>query len=349
MAGNRRKKDYRQNLRRGTAILAVTVVCCGLLRLTGNAIHQMWREVSGNTVVYAADGGVEPEQENGMPEDLPGQETGMQGSLLEQENGMPETGAQGSLPEQENGMQKTGAQGSLLEQETGMPEDLPEQETGMPESLPEQESLQEKENGLREKTMYLTFDDGPTAENTVAVLDTLKEKNVKATFFVVGENVEKHPEVAKRIVEEGHTIGIHCYSHDYKEIYASVDAYLADFEKAYQIVYEVTGVKAQLFRFPGGSINAYNKGVYKDIIAAMTERGYIYFDWNASLEDAVTKSTPESLLANAKETTLDRKKVVMLCHDTVYNTTLCLGELIDQFPEYQMEPLTPEVAPIQFK
>lgn len=295
MAGNRRKKDYRQNLRRGTAILAVTVVCCGLLRLTGNAIHQMWREVSGNTVVYAADGGVEPEQENGMPEDLP------------------------------------------------------EQETGMPESLPEQESLQEKENGLREKTMYLTFDDGPTAENTVAVLDTLKEKNVKATFFVVGENVEKHPEVAKRIVEEGHTIGIHCYSHDYKEIYASVDAYLADFEKAYQIVYEVTGVKAQLFRFPGGSINAYNKGVYKDIIAAMTERGYIYFDWNASLEDAVTKSTPESLLANAKETTLDRKKIVMLCHDTVYNTTLCLGELIDQFPEYQMEPLTPEVTPIQFK
>lgn len=310
MAGNRRKKDYRQNLRRGTAILAVTVVCCGLLRLTGNAIHQMWREVSGNTVVYAADGGVEPE-------DFPEQETGMQESLSEQENGLREK------PEGQA-------------------------EAGRADTKPEEETAGQEEN-KKEKTMYLTFDDGPTAENTVAVLDTLKEKNVKAAFFLVGENVEKHPEVAKRIVEEGHTIGIHCYSHDYREIYASVDAYLADFEKAYQIVYEVTGVKAQLFRFPGGSINAYNKGVYKDIIAAMTERGYIYFDWNASLEDAVTKSTPESLLANAKETTLDRKKVVMLCHDTVYNTTLCLGELIDQFPEYQMEPLTPEVTPIQFK
>ena len=283
MAGNRRKKNYRQNLRRGAAILAVTTLCCGLLRLTGNAIHQMWREVSGKTVVYAADGRVEQE-------DWAEQETGIQESLQEQKTDIPE--------ETEVQAEKGGAGTKLEEEAAG------------------------KEKDKKEKTMYLTFDDGPTAENTVAVLDTLKEKNVKATFFVVGENVEKHPEVA---------------------------AYLADFEKAYQMVYEVTGVKAQMFRFPGGSVNAYNKGVYKDIIAAMTERGYTYFDWNASLEDAVTKSTPESLLVNAKETALGRKKVVMLCHDTVYNTTLCLGELIDQFPEYQMEPLTPEVAPIQFK
>ncbi len=198
------------------------------------------------------------------------------------------------------------------------------------------------------KTMYLTFDDGPSEENTVAILDILKEKNIKATFFVVGENVEKHPDVARRIVEEGHTIGIHCNHHNYEEIYASVDSYLADFEEAYKIVYEVTGVEVKLFRFPGGSINAYNKKVYKDIIEKMTEKGYIYFDWNGSLEDAVTKSTPEQLIKNARESTLKRKKVVMLAHDIVYNTRLCLEELIDQFPEYKMEPLTPDVSPIQF-
>lgn len=198
------------------------------------------------------------------------------------------------------------------------------------------------------KTMYLTFDDGPTAENTNAVLDILKEKNVKATFFVVGENVRKHPEVAKRIVAEGHTIGIHCNSHDYDIIYESVDSYLADFEAAYEAVYEVTGVEVEIFRFPGGSINAYNKEISADIIKAMTERGFIYFDWNGSLEDATRNNTPEMLLQNAKDSTLGRKKIVMLAHDIVYNTTICLEELIEQFPEYKMEPLTAEVVPIQF-
>lgn len=125
-------------------------------------------------------------------------------------------------------------------------------------------------------------------------------------------------------------------------------SYVTDFEKAYQTVYEVTGEKVQLFRFPGGSINAYNKNVYKDIIKEMTDRGFVYYDWNASLEDAVSKSNPEKLLQNARETTLERKRVVLLAHDTVDNTVLCMEELIEQFPEYRMEPLTPEVEPIQF-
>lgn len=198
------------------------------------------------------------------------------------------------------------------------------------------------------KTMYLTFDDGPSEENTVAILDILKERNIKATFFVVGENVEKHPEVARRIVEEGHTIGIHCYSHDYKKIYQSAESYLSDFQEAYDAVYEATGVKVTLFRFPGGSINSYNKNVYEEIISKMTEDGFIYFDWNGSLEDAVKNSTPEKIVRNAVSSTLGRKKVVMLGHDIVYNTTLCLEEILDSLPEYEMLPLTPEVTPIQF-
>lgn len=198
------------------------------------------------------------------------------------------------------------------------------------------------------KTMYLTFDDGPSEENTNAVLDALKERNIKATFFLVGENVEKHPEIAKRIVAEGHTIGIHCYNHDYEVLYKNADAYVADFEKAKAVVYQVTGVEAKMFRFPGGSINSYNKKVYKEIAEKMTEKGYIYYDWNASLEDAVKTSTPEILLTNAKESTLGRKKIVMLAHDVVYNTSHSIDALLDQFPEYQMLPLTEEVEPIQF-
>lgn len=198
------------------------------------------------------------------------------------------------------------------------------------------------------KTMYLTFDDGPSEENTTAVLDILKENGIKATFFVVGENVRKHPEIARRIVEEGHTIGIHCNHHDYDTLYESVDSYLVDFEEAYRAVYEVTGVEVQFFRFPGGSINAYNEDVYEEIIDRMTERGFIYFDWNGSLDDATANNSPEQLIENARSSTLGRKKVVMLAHDIVYNTTLCLDKLIDEFPDYRMEPLTSEVSPIQF-
>ena len=198
------------------------------------------------------------------------------------------------------------------------------------------------------KTMYLTFDDGPYVENTDRVLTILKERNIKAAFFLVGENVEKHPEMARRIVREGHTIGIHCYNHDYKALYASVESYLADFEKAREAVKKATGVEATLFRFPGGSINNHNKKVYQQIAREMENRGYIYYDWNASLEDAVSNPKAETLIQNAVSSTLGRKKIIMLAHDVVGETGQCLEELLTQFPEYRMEPLSEEIDPIQF-
>ena len=198
------------------------------------------------------------------------------------------------------------------------------------------------------KTMYLTFDDGPSEENTRKVLEILRERNIKATFFLVGENVRQHPEVARQIVAEGHTIGIHCDNHDYDALYESVDSYVADFEKARQTVYEVTGVETNLFRFPGGSINAYNKKTGDAIIREMTDRGYIYYDWNASLEDAVKNPDPKQLIENGVSTTLGRKKVILLAHDVVGSTGLCLEELLDSLPEYEMKPLSEDVEPICF-
>ena len=198
------------------------------------------------------------------------------------------------------------------------------------------------------KTMYLTFDDGPSEENTRRVLDILRERNIKATFFLVGENVRNHPEVARQIVAEGHTIGIHCDNHDYDALYESVDSYVADFEKARQTVYEVTGVETNLFRFPGGSINAFNKKTGDAIIREMTNRGYIYYDWNASLEDAVKNPDPKQLIENGVSTTLGRKKVILLAHDVVGSTGLCLEELLDSLPEYEMKPLSEDVEPICF-
>lgn len=203
---------------------------------------------------------------------------------------------------------------------------------------------------LNPKTMYLTFDDGPSEEYTDMVLDVLKEKNIKATFFVIGEYVRKYPETAKRIADEGHTIGIHCDVHDYQKLYASVDSYVEDFEKAYGTVYEVTGVEAQFFRFPGGSVNAYNKAVYQDIITEMEARGFIYYDWNASLGDAARNvASSEELIHNAVNTARGRQEVVMLAHDRVDNTAYALEKLIDALPEYRMEPLTLKTQPVQFR
>lgn len=199
------------------------------------------------------------------------------------------------------------------------------------------------------KKMYLTFDDGPSMENTVRILDVLKQRDIQATFFVVGENAEKYPDIIKRIVEDGHSIGIHCYSHSYEEIYKSVDAFIADFEKAKEAVQNIVDVEVWCYRFPGGSINNHNEHIYREIVAQMSEMGYIYFDWNASMEDSKKKATKESIIQAAIESTLQRKKVVMLGHDIVYNTSVCMDDLLDSFPEYEFLPLTKEVSPIVFR
>lgn len=199
------------------------------------------------------------------------------------------------------------------------------------------------------KKMYLTFDDGPSAENTERILDILKERNIQATFFVVGENAKKHPDIIKRIAEEGHVIGIHCYSHSYDKIYAGVQDYIDDFEKARELIYEITGEEVWCYRFPGGSINKHNKHIYKEIIERMSELGYVYYDWNACFEDAVSEPNREHIIESAVESTLKRKKIIMLAHDTVDETAGCLDEVLDLFPEYEFLPLTKDVEPIIFK
>ena len=260
----------------------------------------------------------------------------------EQETMRDSEAEQETVTEKDEAGQETATGKGEAEQETAAEKGEAEQETATA-----QETVQTTDADT--KIMYLTFDDGPSAESTEQILDILKEHNIKATFFVIGENVRKHPETARRIVEEGHTIGIHCDVHDYELLYESADSYVADFEKAYDTVLSVTGVRAKIFRFPGGSINAYNKGVYKDIIAAMEARGFVYFDWNASVEDAVGGApTPEELVQNAQDTSLGRKRVILLAHDRVGNTALALDALIDAFSEYGMDPLTAETAPIQF-
>lgn len=102
--------------------------------------------------------------------------------------------------------------------------------------------------------VYLTFDDGP-ADNTDAILKVLKKYNVKATFFVVGKTDEYSKKMYQRIVDEGHTLGLHSYSHKYSEIYQNLNSYKNDLTKLSDLIYDVTGVRSRYVRFPGGSSN----------------------------------------------------------------------------------------------
>lgn len=200
-------------------------------------------------------------------------------------------------------------------------------------------------------TVYLTFDDGPSAR-TAEVLDILKENGVKATFFVTGQTSELAQEMMKRIVNEGHTIAVHTYTHRYTEIYASVEAYLADFQRIYSWVHQVTGVYPQIFRFPGGSVNAYNKGIYQELAAEMDRRGFVHYDWNAMCGDADGKThTPEELAQNSLAM-VGRKHVIVLMHDSAVRqtTVACLPAVIAGYRNagYTFAPLTPEVKAITF-
>lgn len=202
-----------------------------------------------------------------------------------------------------------------------------------------------------DKVVYLTFDDGPSAL-TEDVLNILDEYGVKATFFVVAKDDETSKQRLREIADRGHAIGLHSYTHDYRKIYASVDAFLDDFAKEREIIYSATGEYPTMFRFPGGSVNSYNKKTAKAIIDEMTRRGYTYYDWNVSSGDAEYGATRESIYRDTITQTKARTKAIVLCHDTNAK-----GDTVSQLPAilkelkqsgYRFDKLDPSVAPINF-
>lgn len=195
------------------------------------------------------------------------------------------------------------------------------------------------------KTVYLTFDDGPS-DRTDEILAILDKYNVKATFFVMPRKTDACYKRLRAIIDAGHTIGVHTYSHDYSVMYASVEAYLEDFNKAYEIVVDATGFKPDIFRFAGGSLNDRS---YK-IIAEMTRRGFTYYDWNASGDDSVSspKPTTQSIIDNSLYWVRLKKEAVLLLHDEkskIY-TVQALPTIIETLLSegYQFLPMNNQVT-----
>lgn len=137
-----------------------------------------------------------------------------------------------------------------------------------------------------EKTVYLTFDDGPSW-STEKLLDVLKKYDAKATFFVVGNRIKD--DLIVRMMDEGHGVGVHSYTHVFDQIYKDEQAFFSDFQLTQQAIFERTGSYTRIFRFPGGSANTIsgrNKGLMTRLTKIMEDMGYRYFDWNGSARDA---------------------------------------------------------------
>lgn len=208
------------------------------------------------------------------------------------------------------------------------------------------------DNEISQKEVYLTFDDGPSS-STSKILDILKEYDVKATFFVVGKTDETSAKLYQRIVEEGHTLAMHSYSHKYNEIYKSQENFVEDMEKLQEYLYDTTGIWTRFYRFPGGSSNTVSDVDMQKLMTYLDESGITYFDWNISSGDASSvQISSNNIVDNCINGLKDKSECMILMHDaTEKRTTVeALPEVIKRIQERGDSiflPITDETTPIQ--
>lgn len=192
------------------------------------------------------------------------------------------------------------------------------------------------------KRVFLTFDDG-TSSNTNQILDILNERGIKATFFVLGSNVEKKPEVVKRMYDEGHFIANHGYSHVYETIYQSPQAVLDEYNKCNQLVRDAIGEQeynSHLFRFPGGLVGGKYADIKNQANDLLLQNNIVHVDWNALNGDSeTTNPTIEYEMQRIQETVGDKQSVVILMHDAQAKkvTVEALPGIIDYLKEQGYE------------
>lgn len=164
-----------------------------------------------------------------------------------------------------------------------------------------------------EKIVYLTFDDGPDSENTSAILRILKENNIKATFFVVGTQVEKYPQTLKNVFDAGHAIGNHSYNHVYRDLYKSPASYIAQLSQTDEKIKNILGVRPRISRAPGGSAGSFTKFYWEELKV----NGYTEVGWNISSGDASSAKAPQIVnnIARQLENKFLWSHAIVLMHD----------------------------------
>ena len=168
------------------------------------------------------------------------------------------------------------------------------------------------------KRVFLTFDDGPSKTVTPLILDLLKKENIKATFFVLGYNAERNPEILKRVYAEGHYIANHGYSHKYNEIYNSVDTVIYEYNKTEQCIKNALdnqNYNSRVFRFPGGSVGGKYNQIKQEAKEVLKQNNVAFLDWNALSNDSAGAHTKEDIMDNITKTVGEKNNVVILMHD----------------------------------
>lgn len=206
----------------------------------------------------------------------------------------------------------------------------------------------------RKGVVCLTFDDGPSYDSTPQILEILDRNNVKATFFVVGFGEKKY-DLVKQMVEDGHQIGYHGYTHEYSKVYRSVDSVMENFYKIESLVTDVTWIDStKIVRFPGGSSNTVSKrycwGVVTEAAERLLEEGYQYFDWNVDSQDAGGAENSEEVYKNVISGLKPGRTNIVLMHDSTGNqkTVDALQRIIDYCLEngYEFRTITKDTTAV---
>lgn len=199
-----------------------------------------------------------------------------------------------------------------------------------------------------QKIAYLTFDDGPSKQITPKVLDIAQEFNIKFTFFVIGVNVEKHPEIVQRTIKEGHAVGNHSYSHQYNRIYQNAESLLKDIKRCEDVLLRTTGIRPTIFRPPGGSVPF----LKEEHIDCLANNHYQYFDWNVCPGD-IKENSPQKLIEKVITQAQGKNRIMVLLHDSpnMSHTIAALPVIIEKLTEmgFTFKTITADTEPIQFR
>jgi len=172
-----------------------------------------------------------------------------------------------------------------------------------------------------EKVIYLTFDDGPSVM-TDKVLNILKENDVKATFFLIGNQLKDQEAIVKRIHTEGHSIGLHTYTHEYKKIYCTKKGFIAEMLKSQDEINSIIGIKPTTIRFPSGS----RKHLTKTFLTQLHSHNFKVYDWNAAMSDGINCKTPVArLYSEATKTTVTNHPIILLMHCDYMHKNTCIA------------------------
>jgi peptidoglycan/xylan/chitin deacetylase (PgdA/CDA1 family) len=199
-----------------------------------------------------------------------------------------------------------------------------------------------------QKIVYITFDDGPSTI-TRNVLDILQKEEIKATFFVLGNAAESHPELINAIWEQGHAIGNHTYNHNYHDLYSRFTEFWSQIKQTENIVRGITGVRPQLVRAPGGTFGHFDDTYFY----LLKQAGYLVTDWTVDSGDSKRKGVPAAEILQASTKNLTASKVVLLLHDGGGHgeSAKALPEIIARYKKagYSFGVLDEKVEPVQFK